>query len=207
MPRGTIPVDVEQLASATDIAQAVRGRHATAVAVLEAFADRLMRTNAALNAVIASRLEDARLEAIAVDERLQAGRPVGPLAGVPFTVKDVLATADLPTTCGSKVLAEHRTAGDATVVSRLRRAGAILVGKTNCPEFAFGVDTVNDLHGRTRNPLGNFTPGGSSGGEAAAVAAGMSALGLGTDFGGSVRWPAQCTGIVGLRPTIGALGS
>jgi amidase len=80
-----------------------------------------------------------------------------------------------------------------------------LVGKTNCPEFAFGVDTVNSLHGATRNPLGDFTAGGSSGGEAAAVAAGMSALGVGTDFGGSIRWPAECTGLVGLRPTVGRL--
>jgi Asp-tRNA(Asn)/Glu-tRNA(Gln) amidotransferase A subunit family amidase len=203
MPRATLPVDLEQVTSARHISDAVRARRVSAVAVLDAFADRLHKANPQLNAVIASRLDAARLEAVTVDERVKAGHPVGPLAGVPFTVKDVFATTDLPTTCGSKVLEGHRTAGDAAVVSRLRQAGAILVGKTNCPEFAFGIDTANDLHGRTRNPLGDFTPGGSSGGESAAVAAGMSAFGVGTDFGGSVRWPAQCTGIVGLRPTIG----
>lgn len=203
MPEVTRAVGPQQLTSAAAIADAVLGRRASAVEVLDAFADRLQAANPRLNAVIALRLEAARVEAIAIDDQVQAGHPVGPLAGVPFTVKDVLATADLPTTCGSRVLDGHRTAEDATVVTRLRQAGAILVGKTNCPEFAFGIDTTNDLHGRTLNPLGDFTPGGSSGGESAAVAAGMSALGVGNDFGGSVRWPAQCTGIVGLRPTIG----
>lgn len=205
MPRGASPVDLEQLTSATELADAVRQRRVSSVAVWDAFTDRLQSANPHLNAVIASRVESGRIEAAALDDRIEAGEQVGPLAGVPFTVKDVLATGDLPTTCGSKVLAGHRTALDATIVSRLRAAGAILVGKTNCPEFAFGLDTANDLYGRTRNPLGDLTPGGSSGGESAAVAAGMSSLGVGTDFGGSVRWPAQCTGIVGLRPTIGRL--
>lgn len=205
MPRAAGPADLEQLMSAAEIAAAVRRRRVSSVAVWDAFTERMLRVNPQLNAVIASRVESGRIEAAAVDARIEVGQTVGPLAGVPFTVKDVLATADLPTTCGSKVLKGHRTAQDATVVSRLRQAGAILVGKTNCPEFAFGVDTVNDLNGRTHNPLGGFTPGGSSGGESAALAAGLSALGVGTDFGGSVRWPAQCTGIVGLRPTIGRL--
>ena len=124
---------------------------------------------------------------------------------MPFTVKDVIATADLPTTCGSRVLAGYQTARDATVVARMRQAGALLVGKTNCPEFAFGIDTGNALHGRTLNPCGDFSPGGSSGGEAVAVAARFSAFGIGTDFGGSIRWPAQCVGIAGLRPTVGRL--
>jgi amidase len=127
----------------------------------------------------------------------------GPLVGVPFTAKSVLATRDLPTTCGSRSLAGHRAGRDATAVERLRRAGAVLVGVTNCAEFALGVDTVNDLYGRTRNPLGPFVSGGSSGGDAVAVATGMATVGLGTDYGGSVRWPAQCTAIVALRPTVG----
>jgi len=127
----------------------------------------------------------------------------GPLAGVPFTVKSVLASRDLPSTCGSRSLAGHRAGRDATAVERLRSAGAVLVGMTNCAEFALGVDTINDLHGRTRNPLGPWVAGGSSGGDAAAVAAGMARIGLGTDYGGSIRWPAQCTGVVGIRPTVG----
>jgi amidase len=195
--------DTMNLTSAAGIADDVRTGKRSAVAVLESFTDRFLADNPRLNAIIASRSDAARMEAVAIDVRVQAGQSVGPLAGVPFTVKDVLATSDLPTTCGSRVLDGHRTTQDATVVRRLRNAGAILVGKTNTPEFAFGIDTVNELYGRTRNPLGDFTPGGSSGGESAAVAAGMSALGVGTDFGGSVRWPAQCTGIVGLRPTVG----
>lgn len=191
--------------TATAIATGVRTGALTALAVLEEFLDRLERQNPTLNAVVAARGDAARAEAREIDRRVASGEPVGPLAGVPFTVKDVLATEDLPTTCGSRTMAGHRTRRDATVVARLRAADAVLVGKTNCPEFAFGVDTVNSLHGPTRNPLGDFTAGGSSGGEAAAVAAGMSALGVGTDFGGSVRWPAQCTALVGLRPTVGRL--
>jgi len=185
------------------IAEAVRARRASATEVLESFTARVEADNERLNALVALRLDGARAEARAVDEALDRGDAVGPLAGVPFTVKDVLATADLPTTCGSRALGEHRTRLDATSVARLRDAGAILIGKSNCPEFAFGVDTDNPCYGRTANPLGPFIPGGSSGGEASAVAAGFSALGIGTDFGGSVRWPAQCAGLVGLRPTVG----
>jgi amidase len=186
-------------------ATAVRTGQASAKDVLDQYLNRITAGNGRLNAIVANRIPAARLEARALDERISRGLPVGPLAGVPFTVKDVLATADLPTTCGSRVLAGYQTARDATVVARMREAGALLVGKTNCPEFAFGIDTDNALYGRTRNPCGDFSPGGSSGGEAAAVAARFSALGIGTDFGGSIRWPAQCVGIVGLRPTVGRL--
>ena len=162
---------------------------------VEAHVRRLAEENRRLNAVVADRAAAARVE---------AARPAtGPLAGAVFTVKDVISTADLPTTCGSRLLGDGRTARDAPAVRRMRRAGAILLGKTNCPEFGLGVHTDNARYGRTNNPLGPFTVGGSSGGEAAAVAAGISAVGLGTDFGGSIRWPAQCTGLVGLRPTVG----
>lgn len=195
--------DGVNLRCATAVAEAVQSRRVRAAYVLEVLADRIHSMNSVLNALVATRLDGARVEAARTDSRLHAGLPVPPWAGVAFTAKDVLATADLPTTCGSRVMKGHRTALDATVVRRLRAAGAILVAKTNCPEFAFGIDTINDLHGRTLNPLGDITPGGSSGGEAAAVASGMSCLGVGTDFGGSVRWPAQCTALVGLRPTVG----
>jgi amidase len=194
---------VAERTSAEAIAAAVREGRTCALDVLEQHLERVTEANPHLNALVALRTDEARADAAAVDKAVRAGRAVGPLAGVPFTVKDVVATSDLPTTCGSRLLAGHRTRLDATAVARLRGAGAVLVGKSNCPEFAFGIDTANDLHGRTRNPLGDLTPGGSSGGESAAVAAGMTALGVGTDFGGSVRWPAQCTGVVGLRPTIG----
>jgi len=191
--------------SALGIAESVRARTASAAQVLEMFLDRIATYNPALNAIVALRADGARGDARHIDHLVAAGRDLGPLAGVPFTVKDVLATADLPTTCGSRALDGYRVAQDATVVARLRAAGAILVGKTNTPEFAFGVDTVNDLYGRTKNPLGTFTAGGSSGGESSAVAAGLSAFGIGSDFGGSIRWPAQCAALIGLRPSVGRI--
>jgi Asp-tRNA(Asn)/Glu-tRNA(Gln) amidotransferase A subunit family amidase len=181
------------------LASDVQAGRRSAVEVVERCLDAIAKENPRLNAIVAERALAARAEAADEDR----GRRDRPLAGLPFTAKDVIATVQLPTTCGSRVMAGHQPREDATVVARLRRAGAILVGKTNCPEFAFSVDTRNDLHGRTTNPLGDFTPGGSSGGESAAVAAGMSMLGIGSDFGGSIRWPALCTGLAGLRPTVG----
>ncbi|MGO2516830.1 MAG: amidase, partial [Corynebacterium variabile] len=135
---------------------------------------------------------------------------VRPLAGVPVSVKDVIAVAGLPVTAASRAFHGETAFVTATAVRRLEDAGAIVIGKTNCPEFAFGVTCTSPEGGTTRNPLADglgldLTPGGSSGGEAASLAAGLSALGVGTDFGGSIRWPAQCTGIVGLRPTAPAL--
>lgn len=187
-------------ASLASSVAAVRDGRAGTADLVRACVARVREANPRLNAVVAERCDAAVEEAAA----LAATRGVGgALAGIPFTAKDMLATADLPTTCGSRSLEGHRTGTDATVVARMRAAGAVLVGKTNCPEFALGVDTDNDLFGPTRNPLGPWTAGGSSGGEAAAVAAGMSAVGLGSDYGGSLRWPAQCTGLVGLRPTVG----
>lgn len=188
---------------ATSIATDITRDGRSPVDVIDEFSERIEHLNPHLNAIVAARPEGARRDAARLEESVAAGRDPGRLESVPFTVKDVLSTSDLPTTCGSRVLSGYQTNSDATVVRRLRRAGGVLVGKTNCPEFSFGIDTDNDLYGATRNPLGDLTPGGSSGGEAAAVAAGMSAIGVGTDYGGSVRWPAQCTGILGLRPTIG----
>jgi amidase len=156
------------------------------------------RKNEVLNAIVFKRSADALREAA----ELSPTESQGEMLGIPFTAKDMLATKDLPTTCGSQSLAGWMAGVDSTAVAKMRAAGAVLVGKTNCPEFALGVDTDNDLFGRTRNPLGDWTPGGSSGGESAAVAAGMSIVGLGSDYGGSVRWPAQCAGLVGLRPTV-----
>ncbi len=155
--------------------------------------------------------EQALAAADRLDRRLAHGDPVGPLAGVPFTVKDLIATAGVRTTAGSRALAGNVPAADAPAVAAMKRAGAILVGKTNTPEFGASGLTHNDLFGYTRNPLGTEadprSPGGSSGGEAAALAAGMSAVGLGTDFGGSVRWPAHCTGLSSIRPTSGRVSA
>lgn len=184
-------------ATLRDLAAQVRSGQIAGDALVKSAVDQIERSNGSLNALVCSRSADA------LGESANADWTDRPLAGIPFTVKDMLATADLPTTCGSRTLEDWNAGVDATAVARMRAAGAVLMGKSNCPEFALGVDTNNELFGRTFNPLGEWTPGGSSGGEAAAIAAGMSLVGLGSDYGGSIRWPAQCAGLVGLRPTVG----
>src|SRR4051794_8137530 len=166
------------------------------VDVVQAHLDRLAEVQPTLTAAVEVRREAALAEAARAQARLDAGEPAGPLCGVPFTVKDVIATAGTPTRCGSAAFVDNVPAVDAVAVRRLRAAGAILIAKTNCPEFAFGVTTDNQVYGVTTNPWGAHSPGGSSGGEAALVASGASPLGLGTDYGGSLRWPAQCCGVL-----------
>jgi amidase len=191
--------------SVATIADKVRRREVRATEVTHAFLARVDAMNPGLNAVVDLYDSGAVRAAAALDARLDAGEDGGPLAGVPFTAKDILATSDGPTTAGSVALRDHVVGTDAACVARARAAGAILIGKTNTPEFAMWMQTSNELFGTTRSPVPGTLPGGSSGGEAAAVAARMSAFGVGTDFGGSIRWPAHCTGLVGLRPTPGRI--
>jgi amidase len=192
---------------ATAIAEAVRTGSLSAAEVVVAARQRACSEEGkALNAFVTEDWAGAAAAAAALDARRAAGEPLGLLAGVPFSVKDVIAAAGLPVTAASRAFADTVATTTAPAVQRLLDADAILVGKTNCPEFAFGVTCDSPLLGRTRNPrYPSATPGGSSGGEAASVAAGISAFGIGTDFGGSLRWPAQCVGIASLRPGIGSV--
>ena len=189
---------------AVEIASAVSGGAVSATEVVELHLDRIAEVNPRLNAIVTLCETEARAAAREADERLARGEAARPLEGVPFTVKDIIATAGVRSTAGSLLLGDFVPARDATAVGRLKRAGAILVGKANCPELALDPHTDNRVFGPTLNPLDEtVSPGGSSGGDAVAVAAGCAGFGLGTDYGGSIRWPAQCNGITGLRPTVG----
>jgi amidase len=189
--------------SAAEIRALVASRIVSAREVLEATLARIDEVNPTLNAIVTlnPRADD---EARAVDVALARGEAPGPLCGVPVGIKDVTPVAGVRTTFGSPIYADHVPAEDAVVVARLRAAGAIIVGKTNCPEFAAGGNTFNPVFGRTRNPWDpTKTCGGSTGGGAAALATGMIALAEGTDLGGSLRIPASFCGVAGLRPSIG----
>ena len=188
------------------LARNIRSRKLSSVEVVRAHLEHIHTVNPRLNAVVFATAESAIKEARAADRHNRRKSALGPLHGVPFTAKDIFNTAGMPTTAGLRMLRAHVPDHDATVVARMRGAGAILIGKTNCPPGGAGVESWKSIHGGTRNPYDiNRTPGGSSSGEAAIIAAGGSPLGLGSDSGGSIRMPAAYCGIAALKPTAGLI--
>lgn len=194
--------------SATELAERILDRSIRSAEAVEAFLSRIEARNPGLNALVTLDEASARRQARQADRALDRDEPVGPFHGVPFTVKDCWETAGLRTTCGYPPLEDHVPDGDATAVARLREAGAVLLGKSNPAMLAADWQTDNPIFGRTTNPWDpSRTPGGSSGGSGAAVAAGLSPLDLASDSGGSIRVPSHFCGVAGLKPTEGRVPS
>lgn len=198
---------VEDLLSKSlpEVAFLITSRAISSVDLVETYLNRIEEVNSPLNAIVAVApdvLESARL----CDSELERGHIIGPLHGIPITIKDTIATKGICTTSGSRLRADYVPQHDAPVITRLKAAGAIIVGKTNVPEMAIPYETDNPVFGRTNNPHDvSRTPGGSSGGEAAAIAARLSPAGIGSDLAGSIRVPAHFCGIAGLKPTSGSV--
>jgi aspartyl-tRNA(Asn)/glutamyl-tRNA(Gln) amidotransferase subunit A len=205
MPTLRMRVDAGTIA---DLARALRARRITSEAATEQCLERIAERDRLINAFITVLAEDARAQARAADLELAAGRDRGPLHGVPISLKDVIDLRGTPTTAASRVRRDHVAEADAPAVARLREAGAVFIGKTNLHEFAFGTTNEDSAFGAVHHPLDSRrSPGGSSGGSAASVLAGMAFGSIGTDTGGSIRIPAAACGLVGLKPSLGEIAT
>ncbi len=194
------------VSTATELARRIALREVSAGEAVEAHITRIGQVDGPLNAMAVRLFDEARRTAVEADARIERGDPLGPLHGVPITIKECFDIAGTPSTLGIPSRSTHRATADAPLVARLRQAGAIILGKTNVAQLLMYVESDNPLYGRTNNPWNvERSAGGSSGGEGAIIAAGGSALGLGTDIGGSIRVPAHFNGICGLKPTAGRL--
>ena len=192
--------------TAADMASALAAKEISSVELTKQHLDRIASVDGKINAFLHIDNAGALEQAAEIDKKRASGEKLSPLAGVPIAVKDILAQKGIPTTAGSKILEGWRPPYDSTVVAKLKAAGVVILGKTNMDEFAMGSSTENSAYGTTQNPWDlTRTPGGSSGGSAAAVAAFEAPLAIGTDTGGSIRQPAALTGIVGVKPTYGAV--
>ncbi len=193
---------------AADIAGLVKSKKVSAKEAAVAALARLDAVNPAINAVVDHRPQDVLAEAAAVDAAIMRGEDVGPLAGVPVTVKVNIDQEGFATTNGLKLQREVIAQSNSPVIDNLRKAGAVILGRTNCPAFSYRWFTTNLVHGDTKNPRDpGITPGGSSGGAGAAVAAGIGHIAHGTDIAGSIRYPAYACGVHGLRPTVGRIAA
>src|SRR5215813_459235 len=203
-PRSLIPPMAAEPQTIRELSRALKARQTTAEAIVEGCLQRIAERNPSLNAFITVFEEDAREQARAADREIAAGTYRGPLHGVPISLKDLFDVRGAVTTAASRVRQGHVADRDAAAVAALRHAGAVIVGKTNLHEFAFGTTNEDSAFGPARHPLDpSRSPGGSSGGSAAALAAGMALATLGTDTGGSIRIPAAICGTVGLKPSYG----
>jgi len=190
--------------SAVDLARAIREKKLSPVEVVRSFLERIEAINPKINAYVTLTADSALAEAKQAEDALMRGRELGPLHGVPVSIKDLVFTKGVRTTMGSKLLEDFVPEDDAVHVARLKEAGAIMLGKTNTPEFGLKMLTDNLIFGITRNPWNlQRSPGGSSGGAAAAVAAGLGPLAAGNDGGGSIRIPSSCCGVFGIKPQLG----
>jgi amidase len=199
-------MDVPMFAPAHELARSVREGEISSRELLDAFVDRVERLNGHVNAVVTLDLDRARAAAVRADEALARGDAVGPLHGLPVTIKDAIETEGIRSTGGATELTDHVPVADATVVARVKAAGAIVYGKTNVPRWSGDLQTYNDIFGTTNNPWAfDRVPGGSSGGAATSVACGFTSFEIGTDIGGSVRIPSHCCGVFGLKPSFGVV--